>query len=196
MFPSVFYRELKIFTGNATITNVFTDGTIPSVFYQELRNIYCKCHNHRCFHRRIHSIDISLRVEKYLLHMPLSPTEYFRLYISSGNFFDTHFLSVKPFVFFFIDRMWNYWRKLSWQTHSVEDLVGKTFTDEVVISHQRIWSVGKTVKCCSGCLVEVGMLCAYHWNTTTHPYIFGQCYKHTITQFLSSLSIALASNHK
>jgi hypothetical protein len=55
--------------------------------------------------------------------------------------------------------MWNYWRKLSWQTHSVEDLVGKTFTDEVVISHQRIWSVGKTVKCCSGCLVEVGMLC-------------------------------------
>ena len=109
---------------------------------------------------------------------------------------DTHFLSVKPFVFFFIDRMWNYWRKLSWQTHSVEDLVGKTFTDEVVISHQRIWSVGKTVKCCSGCLVEVGMLCAYHWNTTTHPYIFGQCYKHTITQFLSSLSIALASNHK
>jgi hypothetical protein len=67
-----------------------------------LRNIYCKCHNHRCFHRRIHSIDISPRVEKYLLHMPLSPTEYFRLYISSGNFFDTHFLSVKPFVFFLL----------------------------------------------------------------------------------------------
>ena len=112
------------------------------------------------------------------------------------EFFWHSFSVCKTICIFFIDRMWNYWRKLSWQTHSVEDLVGKTFTDEVVISHQRIWSVGKTVKCCSGCLVEVGMLCAYHWNTTTHPYIFGQCYKHTITQFLSSLSIALASNHK
>jgi hypothetical protein len=101
MFPSVFYRELKIFTGNATITDVFTDGTIPLVFYRELRNIYYKCHNHRCLHKRIHSVDISLRVEKYLLHMPLSPTKYFHWYISSGNFFfDAYFLSVKPLVFF------------------------------------------------------------------------------------------------
>jgi len=101
MFPSVFYRELKIFTENATIIDVFTDGTIPSVFYRELRNIYCKCHNHQCLHRQIHSVDISPRDEKYLLHMPLSPMEYFRWYISSRNFFYGYFSSVKPLIFFY-----------------------------------------------------------------------------------------------
>jgi hypothetical protein len=46
-FRQYFTESWKIFTGNATITNILTDGNISSVFYRELQNIYCKCHNHR-----------------------------------------------------------------------------------------------------------------------------------------------------
>jgi hypothetical protein len=46
-FHQYFTESWKIFTGNATITNILTDGNISSVFYRELQNIYCKCHNHR-----------------------------------------------------------------------------------------------------------------------------------------------------
>jgi len=66
------------------------DGNISSVFYRELQNIYCKCHNHRHIYRRIQSVGISPRVKKYLLHMPQSPTEYFCRYISNENFFLAH----------------------------------------------------------------------------------------------------------
>ena len=45
----------KIFTGYAIITDVSTDGNIPSVFYRELNNIYWKCHNHSRVYRQIHS---------------------------------------------------------------------------------------------------------------------------------------------
>jgi len=118
----------------------------PSIFYWELRNIYCKCHNHQRLHKWIHSVGISLRVEKCLLHMPLSPKKYFQ----GEFFFVVYFSSLKPsVVFFFTDRIWNYWWKLCRRTHSIGDLVGKKITDEVVISHQRIFSVSKTVKCCS-----------------------------------------------
>jgi hypothetical protein len=51
--------------------------------------------------------------------------------------------------FFFTDRIWNYRWKLCRRTHSIGDLVGKKITDKVVISHRRIFSVSKTVKCCS-----------------------------------------------
>jgi hypothetical protein len=40
--------------------------------------------------------------------------------------------------------MWNYRRTLS-----IGGLVGKKFTDEVIILHRRIGSVGKTIKYCS-----------------------------------------------
>jgi hypothetical protein len=56
-------------------TDGFTEGIYPSIFYKELKNIYWKYHNHRRRHRRIYSIVILWRVEKYLLDMPLSPTE-------------------------------------------------------------------------------------------------------------------------
>ena len=44
------------------------------------------------------------------------------------------------------DGMWDYRWKTYQQTLSIDDLVGKKFTDEVWISHRRIRSVDKTVK--------------------------------------------------
>jgi hypothetical protein len=44
------------------ITDVSTNIYSVSVFYRELQNIYCTCHNHRCLYRRIQSVDISQRV--------------------------------------------------------------------------------------------------------------------------------------
>jgi hypothetical protein len=74
----------------------------PSTFYKELKKIYWECHNHRLLHRRIASVGILPIAEKYLLDMLLSPMEYIRRYISSGIFFCTHFLSVKPSAIFFL----------------------------------------------------------------------------------------------
>ena len=56
------------------ITDVPTNGTSPSVFNRELQNIYWICHNHRRPYRQNDFVDISQRVEKYLLNMPHSPT--------------------------------------------------------------------------------------------------------------------------
>jgi hypothetical protein len=69
-----FTESWEIFTGNATITDVFTDGWNPSVFYRELKNIYWECHNHQRLHRWMESVGILQRAEKYLLGMPQSPT--------------------------------------------------------------------------------------------------------------------------
>jgi hypothetical protein len=45
-----FTNSCKIFTTFTTITNDHTDGLWPSVFYRDLQNIYCPCHNHQhCF---------------------------------------------------------------------------------------------------------------------------------------------------
>jgi hypothetical protein len=116
-----------------------------------LKNIYWKCHNHRRLHRWIESVGILLRVEKFLLDMPLSPTKYFHRYISSGKIFWRAFSVCKTIDnIFFPDRlsdgMWDYRRKTCWQTLSVGDLVGKKFTNKVWISHRWIRSVDKTVK--------------------------------------------------
>ena len=139
------------------------------------RNVYWKCHNHWRLYRQKQSVGILPRVEKYLLHMPSSPTciptDISRRYFTEswkiftayatitdrifpmGIFFCAHFSSVKPSVFIFTDtisnRMWNYRRTLCWRILSVGELVGKKFTNEVAILHQRIRSVNKTVKCCS-----------------------------------------------
>jgi hypothetical protein len=127
-FRRYFTESWEIFTANAIITDVFTNGFIPSIFHWELKNIYFICH----YHRRNISVGI----------------------FPGGIFFGTHFSSLKPSVVFFFtdrssDKMWNYRRKLCQRTHSVGNLVGKKITDEVVISHRRIFSVSKTVKCCS-----------------------------------------------
>jgi hypothetical protein len=53
--------------------------------------------------------------------------------------------------------MWNYRRKLCRRTDSVGDLVGKKFTDEMLISHRRIQFVGKTVKCYSVLIIETNI---------------------------------------
>jgi hypothetical protein len=162
-FHQYFTESWKIFTGNTTITNILTDKNISSVFYRELQNIYCKCHNHRRLCRRIQSVGISPRVEKYLLHMLQSPTDYFCRYISNENFFfGVHVPSIKSLAFhFFTDRirdiMWNYWRKLCRRTDSVGDLVGKIITDEMLISHRRIQFVGKTVKCYSVLIIKTNI---------------------------------------
>jgi len=79
-------------------TSILTEQS-PSTFHRELKNIYCKCHNHRRLYRRTTirwhfieswkiftanatitddftdgqpSVGISQRVEKYLLQMPHS----------------------------------------------------------------------------------------------------------------------------
>jgi len=111
-FRQYFTESWKIFTGNATITNILTDENISSVFYRELQNIYCKCHNHRRLYIWMQSVGISPRVKKYLLHMPQSPTEYFCRYISNENFFWRACSVCKPSAFHFFsdrirDRMWN-----------------------------------------------------------------------------------------
>ena len=54
------------------------------------------------------------------------------------------------------DRMWNYRQTTCWRTLSVGDLVDKKFIDEVAILYQQIWSVGKTIKCCSEQLNKPG----------------------------------------
>jgi len=109
-----FTERWKIFTGNATITDVFTDGKSPSAFYRELKDIYWICH----YHRRNTSVGI---------------------FLVRNVFFCVHFLSVKPSaIFFFTDRvgdgMWDYQRKECRRTLSVGDLVGKKFTDEFGLS--------------------------------------------------------------
>jgi hypothetical protein len=145
-----------MFIENATTTDVSIDKNSPSVFYRELKNIYFICHRLRRVYRRTYPIDILPRVEKYLLHMPPSPTKYFQWEF----FFCTHFSSVKPSVFIFTDtisnRMWNYRRTLCWRILSVGKLVGKKFTNEMAILHRRIRSVSKTFKCCSE--IEVNIL--------------------------------------
>jgi hypothetical protein len=64
-----------------------------------------------------------------------------------------HFLYVNPLVFEFFftdkisDKMLNYRQMLCRRTVSVGKLVGKTFTDEVLILHRQNISVDKTIKC-------------------------------------------------
>ena len=84
------------------------------------------------------------------------------VYFQREFFFGAHVPSVKLSTFhFFInrirDRMWNYRRKLCRRTDSVGDLVGKKFTDEMLISHRRIQFVGKTVKCYSVLIIETNI---------------------------------------
>jgi hypothetical protein len=57
-----FIKIFKKFTENTIITDTYTDGYSPSTFHRELKNTYC-------------------------MYMSLSPTRYFRRYISSENFF-------------------------------------------------------------------------------------------------------------
>ena len=57
--------------------------------YRELINIYCKCHNHRCLHRRIHSVSIY-----FICH-------YHRRNISSWIFFFREFSICKTISEFF-----------------------------------------------------------------------------------------------
>jgi len=99
-------------------------------FYRELRNIYKKCHKHRCLHRRINFVGILPRFEKYLLDMPQSPTpsqtdkvrwyfteswKIFTIYVTITDriyssvyfqlellFFCAHFLFAKPSVIVFL----------------------------------------------------------------------------------------------
>jgi hypothetical protein len=123
-FCRYFTESWEIFTTNAIITDVFTDGYIPSVFHRELKNIYFICH----YHIQNISIDIFL-VEIFL--------------------FWRAFSVCKTIGIFFTDRMWNYWRKLCRQMHSVGELIGKKFTDGVIISHRRNRSVSKPINCCS-----------------------------------------------
>jgi len=127
-----FIESCKIFTINATFTDGFPDRHSPSVFYRELLNIYSICHKHRWKN----SVGI----------------------FSAGTFFCAHFLYVNlsVFEFFFTDRisdkMLNYRWMLCRRTVSVGELVGKNFTDELVILHQWNIFVGKTIKCCSDLL--------------------------------------------
>jgi len=117
-----FTESWKIFTTYTTITDVYTDGHIPSVIYHWK-------------YRQNYSIGI----------------------FPAGIvfFFCAHFSSIKPSVIYLFftdkisDRTWNYWRTLCRRTFSIGKLVGKDFTDEVVILHRRNSSVSKTVKCCS-----------------------------------------------
>jgi hypothetical protein len=46
-FHRYFTESYKIFTWNATIIDVYTNGYSPSVLHIELKNIYYICHNHR-----------------------------------------------------------------------------------------------------------------------------------------------------
>ena len=46
-FRQYFTESWEIFTANAIITDVYTDGYIPSAFHRELKNIYFICHYHQ-----------------------------------------------------------------------------------------------------------------------------------------------------
>jgi len=46
-FRRYFTESCKNFTGNAIITDTYTDGFRLSAFHRELKNIYCICHNHQ-----------------------------------------------------------------------------------------------------------------------------------------------------
>jgi hypothetical protein len=75
------------------------------------------------------------------------------VYFQGEFFFGTHFSSLKPSVVFFLPT--EVATKCGITDESYANgriplgIVGKKITDEVVISHRRIFSVSKTVKCCS-----------------------------------------------
>jgi hypothetical protein len=117
-----FTESWKIFTEYATITDVI----ISSLIYQWK-------------HKRNNSISIFRRIWKKLLLMPLSLMKKCRRNYSvgifpAGIFFDTYFPSVKPLVFiFFTDCIWNYRRMVFQRMYCVGELVGKIFTNKMVI---------------------------------------------------------------
>jgi len=123
-----FTESCKIFTAYDTFTDGFPDGHSPWVVYRELQNIYCICYKHQ----RNNSVGI---------------------FPAGIVFFCVHFLYVNPLVFEFFftdkisDKMLNYRQMLCRRTVSVGKLVGKTFTDEVLILHRQNISVDKTIKC-------------------------------------------------
>ena len=88
---------------------------------------------------------------RYWIH---SPTDLFRWYISSWNFFFWRTISVCKTIsncfFFFIDRVSGiikyYRRKESRRIVSVGVFVDNFITDELWITHRRNMSVGKTMK--------------------------------------------------
>ena len=120
-------------------------GKISSVFYRELRNIYCKCYIHWClyheyslsaFHWELKNIYIICHYHRRNIVVGIVPAKII-------FFIDRNIPSVKSSVFFFnriSDIMWNYRRMLCRRTVSVEDLVGKKFTNKLAISHLRILS--------------------------------------------------------
>jgi hypothetical protein len=107
----------------------------------------------------------------------INPSVYFQWELF---FLCAHFSSVKPLTIFFFtdivsDEMWYYQWKGCRRMLFVGELVGKTFTDRVWISHRRKVSVGKIVKSCSdswcscACLegCQVAVLCYIEnksWN--------------------------------
>jgi hypothetical protein len=80
------------------------------------------------------------------------------VYFQREFFFGSHFLYVNPLVFEFFftnkirDKMLNYRWMLCRQTVFIGELVGKNFTNKVVILHRQNISVGKIVKCCNDLL--------------------------------------------
>jgi hypothetical protein len=66
----VFYRELQnIYWKSYNHWRLYRWIMYSSTFYIELKNIYWKYHNHRSLYIWITSVDILLRVAKYLLEM-------------------------------------------------------------------------------------------------------------------------------
>jgi len=119
----------KIFTAYATFIDGFPDRHSPLVLYRELQNIYCIFHKHR----RNNSVGV----------FPV------------GNVFFLPAFSVCKSIGFWIfftdkisDRMLNYRWMLCRRTISIGELVGKIFTDKVVILHWQNIFVGKTDNFC------------------------------------------------
>jgi hypothetical protein len=84
-----------------------------------------------------------------------------------------HFLYVNPLVFEFFftdkisDKMLNYRQMLCRRTVSVGKLVGKTFTDEVLILHRQNISVDKTIKC----YIDLLFWNKYLWHDSTVAFL-------------------------
>jgi hypothetical protein len=110
------------------------------------------------------SVGILQRVLKYLRPMPPSPTDWpsviyrwkYRWNTSVDKvlareiFYGCAFLVCKTVgVCFFSDKhtdgSGNYRWSIFWQTYSVDETVGKNFTDELCVLHWHNYSIGKTV---------------------------------------------------
>jgi len=108
----------------------FTDGNtdriITSVYSREFRKNYCLCHYHRW---------------KYTDKM--IPSAYFQREFFS---FGVHIPSIKPSVLiFFTDRISNISSNYR-QTYSIREVVGKIYTNVMVILCWQKNSVGKKIK--------------------------------------------------